>query len=66
MKGDDTSSSNEPQAQTHGAVISFEKLRMTLKARKKKEKVILNDLSGEMKPGRLTALMGPSGSGKTS
>ena len=46
--------------------IEFSNLTLTLKRKKKPTKVILDNLSGVIKNGRLTALMGPSGSGKTS
>ncbi|OLY79994.1 ABC transporter G family member 12 [Smittium mucronatum] len=35
-------------------------------SKKKKTKIILDNITGSFMPGRLTAIMGPSGSGKTS
>jgi len=48
--------------------IAFSNLTLTLKPKKKgtNVKVILDNLSGTVYSGKLTALMGPSGSGKTS
>ncbi|XP_041022932.1 ABC transporter G family member 24-like isoform X2 [Juglans microcarpa x Juglans regia] len=42
--------------------ISFKNLTLTLKA---KNKHLLRCVTGEIKPGRITAVMGPSGAGKT-
>ncbi|KAL3667595.1 ABC-2 type transporter [Phytophthora oleae] len=36
------------------------------KAKKKEEKVIINDVNGSARPGRLLVMMGPSGAGKSS
>lgn len=43
--------------------ISFKDLTLTLKTKKKH---ILRCVTGNIKPGRITAVMGPSGAGKTS
>jgi ABC-type transport system involved in cytochrome bd biosynthesis fused ATPase/permease subunit len=45
--------------------LEYKDLNLTLRT-KKGVKVILDDVSGLIQGGRLTALMGPSGSGKTS
>ncbi|KAL2525867.1 ABC transporter G family member 24 [Abeliophyllum distichum] len=42
--------------------IAFRDLTVTLKQKKKH---LLRNVTGEIKPGRITALMGPSGAGKT-
>lgn len=42
--------------------ISFKDLTLTLKAQNKH---ILRNVTGKIKPGRITAVMGPSGAGKT-
>ncbi|XP_020548789.1 ABC transporter G family member 24 isoform X1 [Sesamum indicum] len=42
--------------------ISFRDLMVTLKQKKKH---LLRSVTGEIRPGRITALMGPSGAGKT-
>ncbi|KAL7148580.1 hypothetical protein ABFS83_06G188300 [Erythranthe nasuta] len=42
--------------------ISFKYLTVTLK---QKKKCLLRSVTGEIRPGRITALMGPSGAGKT-
>ncbi|AES62116.1 putative monosaccharide-transporting ATPase [Medicago truncatula] len=42
--------------------ISFRDLTLTLKAQNKH---ILRNVTGKIKPGRITAIMGPSGAGKT-
>jgi ABC-type multidrug transport system fused ATPase/permease subunit len=42
--------------------ISFKDLTLTLKSRNKH---ILRNVTGKIKPGRITAVMGPSGAGKT-
>ncbi|KAL3834156.1 hypothetical protein ACJIZ3_008892 [Penstemon smallii] len=42
--------------------IAFSNLTVTLKQKKKH---ILRSVTGEIRPGRITALMGPSGAGKT-
>lgn len=51
-----------------GAEIDFVDLRLELTSKKKakKSRLIMDNLSGKIFPGRFTALMGPSGSGKTS
>ena len=46
--------------------IEYRDVHMVLAQKKAAPKIILNNLSGAVKSGRLTALMGPSGSGKTS
>jgi len=50
-----------------GVAVTFSDLSYTVKPKKKKEEPlsILNGLSGNFSPGKLSALMGPSGSGKT-
>ncbi|XP_021897746.1 ABC transporter G family member 24-like [Carica papaya] len=42
--------------------VSFKDLTLTLKAKKKH---LLRSVTGNIKPGRITAVMGPSGAGKT-
>ena len=47
-------------ASANGARIDFENISAILALKKDKTKTILNDVSGHVQPGRLTALMGVS------
>eukprot|EP00397_Hematodinium_sp_SG-2012_P019215 GEMP01019733.1.p1 GENE.GEMP01019733.1~~GEMP01019733.1.p1 ORF type:complete len:373 (+),score=75.27 GEMP01019733.1:115-1233(+) len=46
--------------------LEWTKLRYTITTQKGVERTILNDISGKLKPKKLTCIVGPSGSGKTS
>ena len=49
----------------HPPDISFSGLTYTISQRNKEEKVLLNNVSGQVGSSRLTAILGPSGAGKT-
>lgn len=59
----------EPNAPRTACELSFDKLRFAIPAAGGKakggEKVIIEGISGTIKPGQLVALMGPSGCGKS-
>ncbi|GAA5971047.1 hypothetical protein JCM11641_004124 [Rhodosporidiobolus odoratus] len=55
---------NEKLTVKDSATFTFEKVRYSVMV-DGKEKLLLNDISGVVRPGRLTALMGGSGAGKT-
>jgi ABC-type multidrug transport system ATPase subunit len=59
----DTSVTNKPKRPP--IAISFDQLSLTLKPPLPK-RTILASVTGDLKNGRLTAIMGPSGAGKTS
>eukprot|EP00172_Hildenbrandia_rubra_P000352 Plantae.Rhodophyta-Hildenbrandia_rubra.ctg1164.p1 GENE.Plantae.Rhodophyta-Hildenbrandia_rubra.ctg1164~~Plantae.Rhodophyta-Hildenbrandia_rubra.ctg1164.p1 ORF type:complete len:705 (+),score=135.10 Plantae.Rhodophyta-Hildenbrandia_rubra.ctg1164:300-2414(+) len=46
--------------------LKWSDVRCEVKMKKGKRKVVLEDVCGEAKPGRVLGIMGPSGSGKTS
>jgi len=55
----------QPKSQGIQTVFSFFKDALTSCFSQKEEAVLLNDLSGIIRPGRLTLLLGPPGSGRS-
>lgn len=54
-----------PRGEGSGMAVTFSNLSYSVKPRFKPGKTILENVSGFLYPGNLTAIMGPSGSGKT-
>ncbi|ODQ81685.1 hypothetical protein BABINDRAFT_159941 [Babjeviella inositovora NRRL Y-12698] len=65
-KTDGDSSSEDADNKLSGSSDTFHWRNLTYQVKiKSEDRVILNDISGWVKPGQLTALMGASGAGKT-